>query len=139
MKKSLAVVTVVILMSVVSSLYALTDKAKIEPQQETIVINNSKGEYVGTLTNLLVDSAGNIGFIVISIGNDDKQDKKDIAVPLITFSYDREKRLIILDVSTETLSAAPAFKASELSDPAFAEKTYRYFGLMPSWTTEGEE
>ena len=139
MKRSLALLTTVLLMSVVTSLYALTDKAKSENQQESIAVNNSKGEYVGTLTNVLVDSDGNIGFIIVSIGHDRNQDKKDIAVPLITFFYDREKRLLILDVSTETLLAAPEFKTSDLGDPAFAERTYRYFGLMPSWTTEGDE
>jgi hypothetical protein len=139
MNKFLAVLTAVVLISVLSNTYALTDKARTENQQETIIINNSKGEYVGTLTNVLVDSDGDIGFIVLSIGKEREQGRKQIAVPLGTFSYDRLRRLFILDVSMEKLSAAPEFKTSELTDPTFAERTYRYFGLMPSWTTEGEE
>ena len=139
MKTLLAAVTAVVLISVVPNLYALTDKAKIENEQETIVISNSNGEYVGTLTTALVDSAGDIRFIVLSIGKEGERGKKNIAVPLGIFSYDRQKNLLILDVSMEKLSAAPEFKDSDLRDPGFIERTYRFYGLMSSWTTEGEE
>jgi hypothetical protein len=139
MKKLFAVVTAVVLMTAISSLYALADQANPENRQETIVINNSKGEYVGTLTNVLVDSAGNIGFIVLSIDKEGGLGEKEIAVPLDTFSYDRQKKLLLLDISMEKLSTAPEFKTSDLNDPDFPERIYRFFGLMPFWTTEGEE
>jgi hypothetical protein len=139
MKKTLAVATAVVLMSVVSSLYALNDTVKPENRQEMILINNSKGEYVGTLINVLVDSAGNIGFIVLSIGKEEGLEKKEIAVPLGTFSYDRQKELLVLDINMEKLSTAPEFRTSDLNDPAFPDRIYRFFGLMPFWTTEGEE
>ena len=139
MNKFLAVLTAVVLMSVFSNTYALTDKTGTENQQETIVIYTSKGEYVGALTSVLVDSAGDIGFIVLSIGGEEEPGRKQIAVPLGTLSYDRLRGLLILDVSMEKLSAAPEFKTSELTDPTFSGRIYRYFGLMPFWTTEGEE
>jgi hypothetical protein len=85
-----------------------------------------------------MDSSGNIAFIVLSLGKEREQGKKEIAVPLGMFSYDHENRIIVLNVGKEELAAAPAFAMSDLTDPTFAEKVYRCFGLMPSWTEEQE-
>ncbi len=137
MKKILALITVVVLTSVA---YVLAAGAETTDQQEAIIVQNSKGEYVGTVTDALVDSAGNIGFIIVSIGEEGGQGQKKIAVPTASFSTNSERKLI-LDVSKEKLAAAPEFEASDLSDPNFAGNVYQYFGLVPAWPegTSGEE
>jgi len=140
MRKLSVVITVVALINFGLVAYAAAfDKAETENQQEAIVVKNMAGEYVGTVTNLLVDSSGDVGFIVLSIGEDKDQGKTEVAVPLGIFSYDTEHKSLIVNISKKELAAAPRFDVSDLTDPAFAEKVYRFFGLMPAWTEEKDE
>ncbi len=138
MKKLFATITAIMIL--MSAAYVLAEGAQAGNQQEALIVQNSKGEYVGTITDALIDSAGNIGFVIVSIDETIGRGKKDIAVPTASFSTDNERKLI-LDVSKEKLAAAPEFKASDLSDPNFAETVYRFFGLMLPWTegTSGEK
>ncbi len=100
-------------------------------QQEALIVQNWKGEYVGAVTDVLLDTSGNIRFIIVSIG--DRMGKREIAVPTACFSANNQRKLL-LNVSKEKLAAAPKFDAKDLTDPAFAEKVYRFFGLTPAWT-----
>ena len=129
MKKLLAVLTGVMLISVA---YILPIGAEALDAQEALTVWNSEGEYVGTVTNALVNSSGDIGFVIISMG-EKGEGMKEIAVPAESFSTNGEKGLF-LDVNKEKLAAAPEFKDSDLSNPNFAKTVYRFFGLMPSWT-----
>ncbi len=123
MKKLLAVVTAVMLTSFACILSA---GAQTLDEQEALAVWNSNGETVGTITNALIDSSGNIGFVIVSIG------KKEIAVPAESFSKSSEGKLL-LDVGKEKLDAAPEFQDSDLTNPNFAGGVYQFFGLMPSW------
>ncbi len=136
MKKLSLLITAAVLINFGLIAYVVVDKAETENQQEAIVVKNSTGEYIGTVTNLLVDSSGNIAFIILSIGREREQGKKEIAVPLGIFSSDHENRIVVLNVGKEALAAAPAFDVSDLTDPTFAENVYRFLGLMPAWTEE---
>jgi hypothetical protein len=138
MKKLIVVIAMAVLINFGLLVYVAVDNAETENEQEAIAVKNSTGEYVGTVTNLLVDSSGNIAFIILSLGKDREQGKKEIAVPLGMFSYDHENRIIVLNVDKRELAAAPSFAMSDLTDPSFAEKVYRFFGLMPGWTEEQE-
>jgi hypothetical protein len=136
MKKLAALITAVILISFATIVYLVFDKTLKGNQRESVVVKNWKGEHVGTVTNLLADSSGNITFIILSVGKEREKGKKEIAVPLGVFSYDQENRVIVLNVGEEELASAPGFEVSDLTDPSFAEKVYRFFGLMPAWTEE---
>ncbi len=129
MKKLLPVITTVILITA----YVLAYGAETADQQGVWIVQNSEGEYVGTITKALIDSSGNIRFIIVSIG--EKMGEKEIAVPTACFSTNKQRNLL-LNVSREKLAEAPEFKVSDLSDPNFAETVYRFFGVMPSWTEE---
>ena len=113
--------------------FLAADQAQTENQQQVIVVNDSTGRYVGMITNVLADSSGNIAFIILSVGEQGELGNKEIAVPLGILSYDDENGLIVLNFSKEKLAAAPGFDLSDLGDPAFAEKVYRFFGLIPAW------
>lgn len=109
-------------------------------QEEGLAVKNWKGEYVGSVRQVLTDSSsGNIVFVILSLG---KGGEKEIVVPVKSFSsYDYENGFLVLNVSKEILATAPEFHVSDLKDPAFTERVYRFFGLAPSWkdgTTEGE-
>jgi hypothetical protein len=135
MKKLLALITAVILLNFGSMAYAVDDKADSLDQQRAMVVKNSKGEYVGTISNALMDSSGNIAFIILVLGEEEQQ-KKEIAVPSVAFTYDHANKNLLLNISYETLAKAPEFNISDLSDPTFAEKVYRFYGRMPAWTEE---
>jgi len=77
--------------------------------------------------------------IVLSIGEDEDHGKKEVAVPLEIFFYDKEHQDLFLNMSQEELATAPRFDLSDLADPRFAEKVYRFFGLMPAWTEDKDE
>lgn len=134
MRKFFALATVVIFLSFGAIAYAAGN------QEEGLAVKNWKGEYVGSVRHVLTDSSsGNIVFAILSLG---KGGEKEIVVPVNSFSsYDYENGFLVLNVSKEILTGAPEFHVSDLKDPAFTERIYRFFGLAPSWrdgTTEGE-
>lgn len=100
-------------------------------------ILNPKGEYVGRVTDFVVDSQGQVTFVVVSHGGFMRIGEKEVAVPYGSFSYDRGKRHFVLDLTRDKLGMAPAFTRRDLYSEKWAEDVYRYFGRAPYWT-EGE-
>jgi len=139
MRKLAVLVMAVTLISLASIAHAIDHRA--EPNQEgALMVKNWKGEYIGSVQHILVDSStGNIAFIILSVG----KEKREIAIPLRAFSsYDQENGNLILNVSKEILTSAPEFHISDLKDPEFPERVYRFFGEAPPWTdgaAEGEK
>ncbi len=109
-------------------------------QGEGLAVKNWKGEYIGSVRHVLTESStGNIIFVILSLG---KEGEKEIVVPVVSFSsYDYENGFLILNVSKEVLATAPEFHASDLKDPTFPERVYRFYGLAPAWEdgTTGSE
>ncbi len=100
-----------------------------------LAVKNWKGEYIGSVKHVLTDSSsGNIIFVLLSLG---QEESREIVVPVKSFSsYDSENGYLVLNVSKEILDSAPEFHASDLKDPQFVERVYRFFGLAPSWGDE---
>ncbi len=132
MKKLLTLITAVIFIGMA---YVVAQAAETANQEEVLIVQNSQGEYVGTITDALIDSSGNIGFVIVSIGDKMGEGQKEIAVPTASFSPGSQGKLL-LDVPKETLATAPEFNVSDLGDPKFGETVYRFFGLLPPWTEE---
>ncbi len=132
MKRFLPLTMILIILSV-SAAYG------VEPtkDQSEVIVKNAEGESIGTVSNALTDRAGNIAFIIVSLGKKGQQNK-EIAVPLEAFSVDRESKTLTLNASKEQVAAAPEFNPSDLNDPSFAEKSYRAFGQAPPWTEAPE-
>jgi hypothetical protein len=135
MKRFLALVTMLItLVNFGSITSAMGGSADPTIQTHGLVVKNWKGEYIGSSKHVVLDSStGNIVFIIVSLG---QEEKKEIVVPPGVFSVDEKNGVLILNVSKRDLAAAPEYRDSDLSDPNFLEKVYRYFGLVPSWTDE---
>jgi sporulation protein YlmC with PRC-barrel domain len=96
-----------------------------------------KGEYLGRVSDMVIDSQGQVTFMVVSHGGFLRLGGKQTAVPFGSFSYDREKRHFVLNSTLEQLSRAPVFTKRDLYSEKWAEDVYRHFGKAPYWT-EGE-
>ncbi len=137
MKKTLALVMAVILIGLASAAYAIVDKPGTTSQQDVMVVKNSNGESVGTVTNALVDSSGNIAFIIVAIEQESMEGTKEIVVPSSIFAYDARSKTLLLNMTQDQLAAAPEFNLSDLNDPSYASRIYRSYGLVPPWSDEG--
>ncbi len=114
--------------------YAIVPGSVQSSQNKALAVQNTKGESIGTVTNALEDSSGNILFVIVSVGKNNDQENKEVVVPLGAFSYDHDRSAFVLDISREDLAKAPEFKESDLGDPAFAQRVYRYYAEAPAWT-----
>ncbi len=136
MKKFAVLLAALLLMTFGLNAYALTDNAK----QKTLAVKNPEGDNVGMISNILADPIGNIAFVVLSLTKE--KGGRDIVVPLGSFSKNEGEELV-LNLSESELASAPEFDISSLDDPAYAQKIYRFYGMMPSWSEgtaeEGEQ
>lgn len=98
---------------------------------------NPQGDYLGRVSDFVIDSQGHMTFVVVSHGGFLRIWEKEAAVPYGSFSYDRQKRHFVLDLTREKLNMTPAFTMRDLYNEKWAEDVYRYFGQAPYWT-EGE-
>jgi len=96
-----------------------------------------KGEYLGRVSDFVIDSQGNVTFVVVSHGGFLRIGETDVAIPFGSFTYDRQKSHFVLDLTRDKLNTAPAFTKRDLYSEKWAEDVYRHFGQAPYWT-EGE-
>ncbi len=129
--KFVAPIVLMVLLSFGLVAYGL---AETDNQQEVMAVITPEGQDVGTVVNALVDSSGQIAFVILSVGEEAGQQKREVAVPSSAFVYDQERGKLILNVDIEKLTTAPEFKASDLDDPSFAARVNQFFGEGPSWT-----
>lgn len=101
-------------------------------------VKNTQGEDLGKVKDFVHDQNGEISLAIISHGGFLGVGKKDVAVPYSALSFDESKDHFVLNATKDQLAGAPEVRGNEnLSDRAFAEEVYRYFGERPYWTDEG--
>ena len=92
-------------------------------------VKNLRGEKLGEIGDLVIDSQGRIPFVLLSHGG------KTIVIPFGSLSI--AGNYFVLDASDEKLASAPAVDEKEDSiGQAKAAEIYRYFGQAPYWTEE---
>jgi sporulation protein YlmC with PRC-barrel domain len=96
-------------------------------------VKNLEGEYLGKISDFVLDHEGRIAFAIIAHGGFLGMGEKSVAIPFHTLSYDQEERFFTVDISRERFASAPTFDRHMLSR-TWAEDAYRYFGLQPYWT-----
>ncbi len=103
-------------------------------------LEDSEGGFLGRVTDFVVDSNGRVEFAIVQVGFPEVgRDSKLVAVPFSALSGP-EGKYYVLNTTRERLASAPRFDAKEdLSNRAFAENVYSYFGLEPPWTEGGHE
>jgi len=133
MKKLLAPLTIAILLVLGTVAYAASETGN---QRETLTVENWKGTHIGIVKFVLANpSTGDVNFVILYL-----EGNKEIAVPMAAFSsYDQESGVLVLNLSERELVSAPEFHDSDLNDPAFSERVYRFFGLVPPWTENTKE
>ena len=62
-----------------------------------------KGEYLGRVSDFVIDSQGHVTFVVVSHGGFLRIGETDAAVPFRSFSYDRQKSHFVLDLTRDKL------------------------------------
>ena len=101
-------------------------------------LENPQGGFLGRISDFVVDSNGHIEFAIVQVGFPEVgRDSKLVAVPFSALSRP-EGKYYVLNITRERLVSAPQFvEKKDLSNLAFAESVYRYFGLQPYWTEGG--
>ncbi len=131
MKKLLIILAAALLLfSFSPSARALTDQGAMQDRHPQLAVKNAQGDYVGTISNALADPMGNITFVILSLGGGGET--KNIVVPVSAFSQDGGE--LVLNMDESQLAAAPEFHMSDLNDPSFGERVYRYYGQVPPWS-----
>jgi sporulation protein YlmC with PRC-barrel domain len=100
------------------------------------MVKDSRGQFVGRITDLVIEPDGRISFAVLSRFEMDGRDARLVAVPFSALSFD--DKYLVLDATSDKLASAPIFNRSYLKARSWAEDSNRYFGLQPSWG-EGKE
>ncbi len=101
-------------------------------------VENPQGIYLGRVSDFVVDSHGRIEFAILLEGYLEVGDSYHIAVPFDALSLGPGADYFVLNATRERMASAPRFvEKKDLSNRAFAERDYRYFGLQPPWTEGG--
>ena len=99
-------------------------------------VKDSQGQYMGRITDFIVNPDGRISFAVLSPFPMDGINDKLVALPFNALSFDG--KYLVLDTTSQKLADAPPFNRSYLIARSWAEDAYRHFGMQPAWG-EGKE
>jgi sporulation protein YlmC with PRC-barrel domain len=100
-------------------------------------VNNLQGDYLGRITDLVVDLHGRVAFAVLSHGGFLGMGGTSVAIPFEALTFNQMDRDFALDITRERLNSAPAFGMRDLTNEKWAEDVYHYFGRQPYWTEGG--
>ncbi len=128
----IALLAVLLSLATASGSYAVKDNAAMSNPDEILVVNNPRGEQVGTIRGALEDPEGNIAFVIVKLSQE-VNGKENIVVPVNSFSQTSHNGAFVVNMSPNDIEAAPEFNASKLDDPAYAEGLYRFYGQTPPW------
>ena len=103
-------------------------------------VANRNGKYLGRIQDFVTDSNGRISFAIVSKPGYLGIRGKPVAVPFEALSFASEKNEFVLNMSWKKFTSMSEFdKKADLENPAWAAKAYRYFGVQPYWTEEGQK
>jgi hypothetical protein len=100
-------------------------------------VKNLQGDYLGRITDLVVDSHGRVAFAVLSHGGFLGMGGTSVAIPFEALTFNSMGKHFALDISRARLDSAPVFTMRDLYSEKWADDVYRYFGRQPYWTEGG--
>ena len=95
-------------------------------------VKDSRGQYVGGITDIVINPDGRISFAVLSpFGMNGGMNERLLALPFNVLSLN--DKYVVVNTTSEKLVTAPLFRTTYLNARSWAEETNRYFGIQPSW------
>jgi sporulation protein YlmC with PRC-barrel domain len=113
------------------SLTKASDRAHVFSDLKRATVKDSQDQYVGRITDLVINPDGRISFAVLSPFGMDGLNERLVALPFDALSIN--DKYLVLDTTSEQLIKAPLFSRSYLKARNWAEDANRYFGIQPSW------
>ena len=113
------------------SMTKASDRAHALSDLKRAMVKDSQGQYVGRITDLVIEPDGRISFAVFSPFGMDGLNERLVALPFDALSF--KDKYVVLDTTSEELVKAPLFSRSYLKARNWAEDSNRYFGIQPSW------
>jgi len=108
-----------------------SDRAHVFSDLSRATVMDSQGEYVGRITDLVIEPDGRISFAVFSPLWAYGINERLVAIPFDALSFEDES--LVVNTTSEKLVSAPSFSRSYLNALNWAEDSNRYFGIQPSW------
>jgi sporulation protein YlmC with PRC-barrel domain len=101
-------------------------------------VRNTQGESLGAVKDFVVDSQGRVAFALIGHGGFMGIGEKFVAVPFGALNFATEDNRFTVDVAKDRFAAAPVYdKDTDMTNRAWAEDAYRFFGQTPYWSESG--
>ncbi len=107
------------------------DRVHVFSDLKRAAVMDSRGQYVGVITDLVISTDGRISFAVFSPLRVYGINERLVALPFNALSL--HGKYIVLNTTSERLVNAPIFRMSYLNAQNWAEDANRYFGVSPSW------
>ena len=92
---------------------------------------DSRGQYVGGITDLVINPDGRISFAVLSPFGMNGINERLVALPFDVLSFN--DKYLVLNTTSDKLVTAPLFRMGYLNARNWAKDANRYFGIEPSW------
>jgi sporulation protein YlmC with PRC-barrel domain len=95
-------------------------------------------QVAGTISDFVV-SDDRVSYVILGHGGLMRLAEKPVAVPFTALTREPMGKPFVLDVTSARMASAPVYNQTRLSDRAWSEDAYRYFGQQPSWSEGAKE
>jgi sporulation protein YlmC with PRC-barrel domain len=100
-------------------------------------VRNRYGDDLGSIKDVMIDLPnGRVAYAVLSFGGFLGIGNKLFAVPWEMLTVDEDRQCLVLDIDKKTLENAPGFDKDnwpDMSDAAWGNQVYSYYGRKPYW------
>lgn len=114
-----------------------SDRAHVFSDLRRATVKDSQGQFVGRITDLVINPDGRISFAIVSPFWTDGLSERLLALPFDALSF--QGKSIALETTADKLMKAPIFNKSYLNARNWGEDANRYFGIQSSWQEACEE
>jgi hypothetical protein len=104
-----------------------------------VPIKNPAGEFLGSITDILMDDTGHNVFAITNIGSHYEYGESGglTAIPIAALKISETKPSKIHSVLNSTemkLETAPIFDPTKIDNPRYEAQIYKYYSIQPYWT-----
>ncbi len=93
-------------------------------------VKGINGETLGTIRDFVTDSNGNLQYALLSTS---REPGRLVAVPFSALNFGPNMQYFSLNMTPDQLANAPVFSLNDLSNPAWNQSVYRYYGVTPAY------